>query len=115
MIESGNIDEKENGQRGWFFGRLPDRELPYPWNNKHMSMKWWEAPGGSKKDGEPTAEEEDKTITILVRGKHRLFFPDTNEEFILSKEGDYVFWEPGIRHTWEALDDNLTITFRWKD
>lgn len=113
-IEWGNIDNKPNGDRGWIIGEFKDRELPYPFANKFFSLKWSKLSKGDKKPS-PVAEEKAKTLTLLVTGKHRVNFPDENESVLLQKEGDYVFFEPGIAHSWEAVEDNFTITLRFED
>jgi len=39
---------------------------------------------------------------------------DSTQEFVLKHEGDFIAWEPGNLHTWEAVGDTtmLTISFR---
>ena len=51
-IEFGNIrnNNKKNGKKSWFFGRLDDQTLPYPWHYGSMQMKWYRAEKGEKKN-----------------------------------------------------------------
>ena len=34
-------------------------------------------------------------------------------EVLLTREGDYVLWEPGEPHYWVAEEDTLIFTVRW--
>ncbi len=51
------------------------------------------------------------TLFILVKGRFRLQFPDL--EILLSREGDYALWLPGVPHYWSALEDSTIVTVRW--
>lgn len=114
-ISSGNIHNKPNGDRGWILGDFKDHHLPYPFFSTKFSVKWARLKKGAKKDS-AKSDPDQHTLTILVVGKQRVDFPENEncKSYLLEKEGDYVFFEPGTSHSWEAIDDNLTITFRWK-
>jgi hypothetical protein len=111
-IRTGNVYCKPNGDRGWIMGNFPNRPLPYPFSNKQFEIKWAEQEKGEKKSG-AKSDGRRQTLTILVRGKHSVEFPESQKRFLLKREGDYVFFEPGVLHSWEAIQDNLTITIRW--
>ena len=51
------------------------------------------------------------TLALLVRGIFRLRFPE--REVLLSHEGDYVLWEPGVPHLWQAESAAVVVTVRW--
>ena len=46
-----------------------------------------------------------------MRGVFRLRFPQ--REVLLSQEGDYVLWEPGVPHLWQAETPAVVVTVRW--
>jgi hypothetical protein len=54
-----------------------------------------------------------KTLDFLVSGKFEYFFPKLNKKITLSKQGDYLFYDVGITHTWEVIKDTLLISVRW--
>lgn len=114
-IQSGNVYKKENGKRGWFFGRLRDKELPYPWRYEGMQMKWYCACPGERKKEATKDDEGCKTITILMKGEHKVCFPNNRDkDHIMKRPGDFVFFEPEVEHTWEAGDEgSWTLTLRF--
>lgn len=111
-IESGNVYTKQNGARGWIIGKFKDNPLPYPFETENFSIKWARLKKGDKND-DAKSDSTSKTLTILMEGKQRIDFPETNESFVLENEGDYLFFEPNVLHKWEAIENNLTITIRW--
>ena len=54
-----------------------------------------------------------KTISILIKGKFLLIFPEENKEIVLEKQGDFVFWDSKVYHGSEALEDSTVLTIRW--
>lgn len=54
---------------------------------------------------------EATTLCILLKGRFRLQFPE--QEFLLSGEGDYVLWPPGVPHCWSVEFDSTVLTIRW--
>jgi quercetin dioxygenase-like cupin family protein len=73
-------------------------------------VKW-----GVHKAGDGRSEwavnAEATTLSILIQGRFRLQFPE--HEFLLSREGDYVLWLPGVSHSWSAEVDSTVLTVRW--
>jgi quercetin dioxygenase-like cupin family protein len=110
-ILKGNIYKKKNGKRGWIVGYFPDVPLPYPFNTKKFSVKWVKLRKGKRKEG-ARSDSRRKTLCVLVYGQQEISFPGRKTK-ILKEEGDYVFFEPGVLHSWRAKTDNLTVTFRW--
>ena len=51
------------------------------------------------------------SLSILVRGRFRLTFPDG--EALLVTPGDYALWPPGVAHGWTAEEDCVVVTVRW--
>ena len=78
-----------------------------------VEVKWSHHPKGDKKI-EPKADKECFSVTILVRGRFKQIFPTEKKEIIQEKEGDVVYFAPGVMHSWEALEDSLMITIRTK-
>lgn len=118
-IESGNIKTNEgNGKDGWFFGCLDNHTVPYPWHYEKMQMKWYKAKENELKSGEAKTDERNITITILIEGKHEVFFPDEEKDRYRTMEepGDYVSFRSGIKHTWKAGNGgSTTLTLRFPD
>ena len=51
------------------------------------------------------------TVSILIQGRFRLQFPE--QEVVLSRDADYVLWDPGVPHCWSAESDSTVLTIRW--
>lgn len=74
-------------------------------------------------DKRPIDAEADKDtrITMLIAGGpwRQEMWTSTTERtvHILRSPGDYIAWEPGYCHTWEALGDAtmLTVSFRRRE
>lgn len=109
----GNLDQDkmDNPQRrGWFLGYFMDQDSEF--YSKDFEVKWGKHEQGYKKKG-VGKNRTAKSISILVKGKVKIAFPEQNKETLLENEGDYVYFSPGIGHTFEALEQSITITFRW--
>jgi len=116
---NGNVRTKiPNGERGWIFGNFKENPLPFPWNYKDFEIKWADLKKGENSGGVKNDTIDTVTITVLVKGgphKTTLYPGESNEvAYVLEKEGDFVFWGPGVPHSWEALEKNTTISFRYK-
>ncbi len=108
-IISGNV-EKIRTDSHWFFGHFMD-EIP-EFKSSDFELKWGKHKAGDKKAG-IGSNTKARTLTILIRGKIRITFPDNKKECLLEKEGDFAYWESGIKHSWEALEDSVALTVRW--
>lgn len=105
----GNADVEGANRCGWFFGHFittPDD----PRSSSILEVKW-----SAYKAGEGRSEwamnVEATTLSILIKGRFRFQFPD--REILLSREGDYVLWSPGVSHCWSAEFDSTVLTIRW--
>lgn len=67
-----------------------------------------------KKREEEKCDNEYVTVTILVSGRFSVHFPETNETVVLEKEGDFLVYQKEVLHTWEALEDSVTMCVRYK-
>jgi hypothetical protein len=110
-IISGNLNNQEDKEkRGWFIGNfITDNKYFY---NKEFEVRWFSHKKGEKKE-EISANKSAKTLSILINGKFLIRFPQDKKEIILSKSGDYAFWDSGVYHNSEALKDSTVLTIRW--
>lgn len=80
-----------------------------------FEVKWHKIIEG---EGSPPKLESDlkrsiQTITILVKGKHEVFFPDYDNLPILKKPFDSVYWKRDLRHGYIAHEKSTVLTIRW--
>lgn len=105
----GNTAVEGANRSDWFLGHFIT-PLDDPRSNSILEVKW-----AVHKAGESRLQWaknlEATTLSILIRGQFCLQFPE--EEFLLSREGDYVFWLPGVPHCWSAKSDCTILTIRW--
>lgn len=105
----GNASVEATNRWGWFLGHFitPTDD---PRSTPVLEVKW-----GIHKAGEGRTQwatnVEATTLSILINGRFRLQFPE--QEFLLSREGDYVLWLPGVPHYWSAVADSTVVTVRW--
>ena len=111
----GNAQMEGAERRGWFIGHFI--EAADLRGTDAIEVKWAMHTAGEKRlsTGDMQAQwslnEVATTLSILIRGRFRLIFPD--QEHILAQEGDYVFWAPGVPHTWLAEEDSVVLTVRY--
>jgi hypothetical protein len=112
-IKKGNLNsefKKNIKTRGWFIGSFLDKSSLL--SNNDLEIKW-----GVHKKGELydkiRAVKHSKSLSILIRGKIGIDFPDLNKKIILKKEGDYLYWSEKTFHTSKILEDSLVLTIRW--
>ncbi len=86
---------------------------PHPFHNEGFELKWSHTLGGQSKPGGAGKNITAYTLTILIRGKFKISFPDMAEEYIMTKEGEYLYFPPGVSHDWVCVEDALTVTLRW--
>ncbi len=75
-----------------------------------VEVKWAVYEGGERRVAWGVNDRA-HTLAILVRGLFRLRFPE--REVLLATEGDYVLWEPGVPHLWQAEGPTIVVTVRW--
>jgi hypothetical protein len=109
-IHTGNFSHETSDHKGWVIGNFIDQTSPF--SIPDFEIKWGVYKKGDRKIN-PGLNQLAKSLTILIRGKFQIEFPELNQKFILQTEGDYIYWPPSISHTWEALEDFLTLTIRW--
>lgn len=103
----GNADTEGRIRRGWFVGHfLAVDDLR---KTDDIEIKWSNVLAGS---GEDEWSSHDATsMALLVRGRVHIWF--SGSDVVLTKEGDYVLWGPGVMHRWEVEEDALVVTIRW--
>ena len=110
-IISGNLDEQEDPvKRGWFMGHFISEKCFF--HNKDFEIRCANHKKGDKKEN-TVANIKSKSISILINGKCVIRFPQQNKEIILSKQGDFVFWNSKVYHNSEVLEDSTILTIRW--
>lgn len=112
LIINGNLEEQRKThpeKKGWFIGHFLNPNSVF--HNNNFEVKWNTHPKGKKKT--VSSNKIAKSIAILISGKFILKFPEENKEVILSKSGDYVFWNTKTPHTTEAIEESTILTIRW--
>lgn len=108
-VTSGNAAADGAERRGWLLGHfLPDAGDARATGD--VEVKWAVYEGGEART-EWGVNVRAHTLAILVRGRFRLRFPE--REVLLASEGDYVLWEPGVPHLWQAEGPAVVVTVRW--
>ena len=83
-----------------------------PFQSDAFEAKWGVHAKGEAKS-QAAANKTAETVSVLIRGKFSISLPETDQTLILENEGDYVYWDSGIAHSWEALEDCVVLTLRW--
>jgi hypothetical protein len=108
-VTSGNAAVDGAARRGWLLGQF-FADADDPRATSDVEVKWAIYEGGESRDGWGVNDRA-HTLALLVRGRFRLRFPE--REVLLAAEGDYVLWEPGVRHFWQAEGPAVVVTVRW--
>ena len=108
-VTTGNAEDETGPYRGWLLGHFIPGE-DHPLTTTDVEVQWANLPAGTKR-AEWGYNVQAHTLAILVRGQFHLYFHE--REVLLTREGDYVLWEPGVPHYWEAERDTLIFTVRW--
>ena len=105
----GNASVEGASRWGWFLGHFitPTDD---PRSTPLLEVKWGVHKAGDERTQWATNAEA-TTLSILINGRFRLQFPE--QEILLSREGDYVIWSPGVPHCWYAEVDSTVVSVRW--
>lgn len=109
-IIQGNLNHNKIIERGWFLGHFIKEGSPF--KTDAFELQWRKLKAGEEKPALGT-QKVAKTIGILVYGKFEFSFPDKNKKITIDKEGDFVFYDAGITHSWRVIEDTLLISIRW--
>lgn len=107
--EVGNAGRESQPFRGWLAGGFVPDHFGLRATNQ-LEVKWGQHLAGEGQ-AEWTLNRTATTISILLRGRDMVSFPDG--DVLLEHEGDYVAWGPGVPHRWHALADSVVLTIRW--
>lgn len=105
----GNAIVEGASRGGWLMGHFIT-PVDDPRSTEALEVKWAVHKAGDSRK-EWAVNNEATTLSILIKGQFRLTFED--REILLSHEGDYVLWCPGVGHTWVAESDCTILTVRW--
>ena len=108
-VTSGNAANDGADRRGWLLGHFLARS-DGPLATADVEVKWAVYEGGETRVAWGVNDRA-HTLALLVRGVFRLQFPE--REVLLSHEGDYVLWEPGVPHRWHAETAAVVVSVRW--
>jgi hypothetical protein len=110
-FRKGNIGRKAGkipSRKDWFLGHFIKRGSPF--HTTAFELKWCDCKKGWKKVG--TRKDITKTLLILISGRFRVTFTETENSCILSKKGDFLYYQ-SKPHLGEALKDSLLLVVRW--
>lgn len=109
QVVFGNANVEGANRLGWFLGHFVT-PTDDPRSTSILEVKWSDHKAGDTRP-EWAMNVEATTLSILIRGRFRFQFPE--QEFLLSREGDYVLWAPGVPHSWYTESDSTVLTIRW--
>ena len=108
-VLTGNAAVDGAAHRGWLVGHFAGAPGA-PTRTEAVEVKWGVHPAGDRR-AVAAVNATATTLSILVRGRFRLRFPD--RVVVLEREGDYALWEPGVAHDWLAQEESVVVTVRW--
>lgn len=117
MVSIGRISignaENFPDSRGWFVGSFLN-ESAGACRTSDLEVKWGaHAAGDCRTEVSPPALTA--SLAILITGRFELGFPHSSPDRVtLQRRGDFVLFEPGVAHTWHALEESVTLTVRWR-
>lgn len=104
----GNAAVDGAERRGWLVGAFMDPDDVRM--TKDAEIKWGVHAAGERREN--WFDQEDRTtVLILISGRFRIDLSVGTA--ILTQQGDYAVWGPGIGHSWQAEEDSVVVTFRW--
>lgn len=107
-VQYGNALQDGGSSQGWWVGHFMPKESPR--YSSQVETKWAIHRRGTKHNGF-SANKVATSMAILISGRHRLEFD--NASVLLERPGDYVIWNPGVAHSWSAIDDSTMLCIRW--
>ncbi|HEY9871946.1 MAG TPA: hypothetical protein V6D12_00820 [Candidatus Obscuribacterales bacterium] len=108
-VVKGNALTEGESRRGWFIGHFIN-PTDDPRSTDIVEVKWAFHKAGEGRTQWATNAQA-TTLSMLISGRFCLQFPD--QEVVLSNQGDYVLWLPGVPHWWSAESDSTVVTVRW--
>jgi mannose-6-phosphate isomerase-like protein (cupin superfamily) len=104
----GNVGPDAATDRGWLLGHFkPAGDLRH---SDEVEIKWGVHPPGDRRAAWATGERR-TALLVLISGRFRVELRDRS--VLLSKQGDYIVWGPGVDHSWYAEEESIVLTVRW--
>lgn len=104
----GNATIDAAGDRGWLLGHFkPVDDIRH---SQDVEIKWGVHPRGDKRAQWVTGEKR-TALLVLISGRFRVELP--GRSVLLTRQGDYVVWGPGVDHSWYAEEESVVLTVRW--
>lgn len=113
-IRTGKLfnDQHPNNYRDWVIGSYVQDSS---FNSDDFEFKWQHNEKGHFREPKEVLNPDTKSLAVLVYGKVRMKFINTDEEHYIENEGDYIVWSSDEPHEVEFMEDTLIITLRWKN
>ncbi len=106
-IKKLNNDNFDNQSLWWVLWRWANKNsLSY---TKHFACKIAQHKKWEKREI-PKANPSTNTMSVLLSGKMKQFYPELWKEVLLDQYGDYVVYQPWVLHTREVLEDCVMVT-----
>lgn len=111
-VHIGNAENFPHS-RGWFVGAFLDPSHG-ALATDDIEMKWGRHQAGEHRH-ELSVAADTTSVAILISGRFEITFPGRHPNTaLLQRQGDFVLYEPGIPHTWQAVEDSVILTVRWR-
>jgi hypothetical protein len=75
-----------------------------------MELNWAVHAAGERRESW-FEKERRTTLVLLISGRFQIELPVGNA--VLSEQGDYAIWGPGLGHAWRAEEDSVVLTVTW--
>ncbi len=115
-IESWNLNkliQQKPKFKWWVIENFINEKVHY--SNGTLGIKWVNEKKGFIKEWF-SSKEDIRTYVVLISWKAKIIFPDTWEEIVMSKQGDYIYFSTQYsNHTTYILEDCVMIAVRWKE
>jgi hypothetical protein len=116
-VVQGNADADAHENRQWLVGWFKDEADIRHSTDVEVKVSTHDA-GETRPGGWSTDEWRRTFFTLTAGGPWRLELADEasegrGESVMLKEPGDYVVWDEGVAHHWEALGDATVLTVRW--
>jgi hypothetical protein len=104
----GNATVDAAGDRGWLLGHF--KPLDDVRHSDDVEIKWGVHPPGDRRAQWATGEKR-TALLVLISGRFCVELP--GRDVLLTEQGDYVVWGPGVDHSWHAEERSVVLTVRW--
>ena len=104
----GNAALDGAARGGWMLGHFIEGG---PRHSTDIEIKWGVHSAGEQRTSSHTSDPRIMTLAILIKGKCKSNM--NGKEVIWENEGDYLLYSHNLPHTFEAIEDSVTVTIRW--